>query len=308
MIDKPSKLMNYYRYVVRGSPYFKEHRNAPPEPVGSNLLQNKVTRYRVIINSVWIDQQVYMLMEMDRLLTQIRRTRQLVAPRELWLSVIPTQPSDRDYAYQLLFVMICSSALSDASLTHYMKSIFDVITVVPEEVIKMSEKELERILHKLGRSTMNAGNILAMTKNVLDEHNGQVPADWDAIIKFHGVGKKIASVVTYEAFGISRIPVDTHVLRFAKYFGWCRDDASANNCQEDIEGWMPEINWYRVNSTIGSFCQLATSNQALLYSEMDRMRMGLINPKFDMVRFLKDYVRLWEYSRIKGVIGSATTK
>eukprot|EP00978_Attheya_sp_CCMP212_P017814 scaffold47986_cov64-Attheya_sp.AAC.1 len=99
----------------------------------------------------------------------------------------------------------------------------------------MSEKELERILHKLGRSSMNAGNILAMTKNVLDEHNGQVPADWDAIIKFHGVGKKIASVVTYEAFGISRIPVDTHVLRFAKYFGWFRDDASANKCQEDIE-------------------------------------------------------------------------
>eukprot|EP00978_Attheya_sp_CCMP212_P014891 scaffold38234_cov92-Attheya_sp.AAC.1 len=110
---------------------------------------------------------------MDRLLTQIRRTRQLVAPRELWLSVIPTQPSDKDYAYQLLFVMICSSALSDASLTHYMKSIFDVITVVPEEVIKMSEKELESILHKLGRSSMNAGYILAMTRNVLDEHNGQ---------------------------------------------------------------------------------------------------------------------------------------
>eukprot|EP00978_Attheya_sp_CCMP212_P026903 scaffold89326_cov35-Attheya_sp.AAC.1 len=80
----------------------------------------------------------------------------------------------------------------------------------------MSEKELERILHKLGLSSMNAGNILAMTKNVLDEHNGQqVPADWNAIIKFHGVGEKIASVVTYEAFGISRIPDDTHVLRFA---------------------------------------------------------------------------------------------
>eukprot|EP00978_Attheya_sp_CCMP212_P024871 scaffold78902_cov48-Attheya_sp.AAC.1 len=41
MLDKPRKLMNDYRYVVRGSPYYKEHRNAPPEPVGSNLLQNK---------------------------------------------------------------------------------------------------------------------------------------------------------------------------------------------------------------------------------------------------------------------------
>jgi endonuclease III len=291
------KSMNDYRWVVRGSPYFKEHRNAPPEPVGSNLLQNKVTRYRVIINSEWIDQQVYMLMEMDRLVTQIRRTSEVVAPRELWLSVIPTKPSDMNYAYQLLFIMICSSALSDVTLMHYMSSIFDLIPVEPEEVIKMSETELERILHKMGRSNMNAGNILAMTQDVLDNHDGQVPADWDAITKFRGVGRKIASVVAYEAFGISRIPVDVHVLKFAKYFGWCRDNATASKCQEDIEGWMPEINWYRVNSTIGSFCQLAGSNKELLYSEMDRMRIGLINPKFNMVHFLKDYVYWHENSQ-----------
>eukprot|EP00978_Attheya_sp_CCMP212_P041697 scaffold242434_cov48-Attheya_sp.AAC.1 len=130
---------------------------------------------------------------------------------------------------------------------------------------------------------MNAGNILAMTKNVLDEHNGQVPADLAAMTKFRGVGRKIASVVAYEAFGISCIPVDTHVLKFAKYFGWCGNKALPYQCQEDIECWMPEMYWYLVNSTIiGSFCQLAMSNQALLFSEMDRMRMGLINPKFDM--------------------------
>eukprot|EP00978_Attheya_sp_CCMP212_P032947 scaffold130700_cov68-Attheya_sp.AAC.2 len=249
MIKKPV-MHQGYRDVVKGSPYFKEHRRgAPPEPVGSNILQN----------------------------------------------------NKKDKAIGCTTgIVLVGSALSDASLTHYMKSIFDVITVEPEKVIKMSEKELERILHKLGRSSMNAGNILAMTKNVLDEHNaGQVPADWDAIIKFHGVGQKIASVVDYEAFGISCIPVDVHVLRFAKYFGWFWESASAFECQEDIEGWMPEINWYRVNSTIGSFCQLATRNQSLLYSEMDRMRMGLINPKFDMLYFLQKYVSLWEHSGTK---------
>jgi endonuclease-3 len=117
-----------------------------------------------------------------------------------------------------------------------MKSIFDLINVVPEEVIKMSEDKLERILHEMGRSNINAANILSMTKVVLDVHNGNVPADWDAITKFYGVGQKIASVVVYEAFGISRVPVDIHVLNFAKYFGWCSDKASAKSCQEDIEG------------------------------------------------------------------------
>eukprot|EP00978_Attheya_sp_CCMP212_P021883 scaffold64342_cov48-Attheya_sp.AAC.1 len=112
----------------------------------------------------------------------------------------------------------------------------------------------------------------------------------------------MAFVVAYEAFGISRIPVDVHVLRFAKYFGWCWDNVSDKQNQEDIEGWMPEINWYCINtSTIGSFSQLAMSNNKdVLYSEMDRMRMGLISPKFDMGHFLKEYVYLWESYQYTG--------
>eukprot|EP00978_Attheya_sp_CCMP212_P035302 scaffold152771_cov93-Attheya_sp.AAC.1 len=112
----------------------------------------------------------------------------------------------------------------------------------------MSEKELERILHKLGRSSMNAGNILAMTKHVLDEHSGQVPADWDAIIKFHDLQSTLGGAGT-----MHQLPNAKKILKVG----------------------------------------------CLKSTEMDRMRMGLINPKFDMVRFLKDYVRVWEYSRIK---------
>ena len=297
MKDNPV-MTDSYRSVVKGSPHFKEYRNAPPEPVNSQILQNKVTRYRVIINSEWINQQVYMLMEINRLVTQIRRTTKVVAPRELWLKAIPTKPSHPNYPYQLLFIMICSSALSDATLTKRMKSLFDLIQVEPEEIIKMSVGELERMLHGMGTSNENAANILSMTKDVLDNHDGKVPADWNTITKFHGVGRKIASVVMYEAFGISRVPVDIHVLKFARYFGWCSDKAEAKNCQEDIEGWMPEIYWHLVNSTIGSFCQLAASHKEILYPEMKRMRIGLINHKFDMQRFLKKYVEQMESKKV----------
>ena len=176
--------------------------------------------------------------------------------------------------------------------------IFDLIIVEPEEIIKMSVGELERMLHGMGTSNENAANILSMTKDVLDNHDGKVPADWNTITKFHGVGRKIASVVMYEAFGISRVPVDIHVLKFARYFGWCSDKAEAKSCQEDIEGWMPEIYWHLVNSTIGSFCQLAASHEEILYPEMKRMRIGLINHKFDMQHFLKKYVEQMESKKV----------
>eukprot|EP00978_Attheya_sp_CCMP212_P027870 scaffold94521_cov79-Attheya_sp.AAC.2 len=60
----------------------------------------------------------------------------------------------------------------------------------------------------MGRSSMNAGNILVMTKNVLDEHNGQVPADLGAMTNFHGTmqqltnAKKILKVGCLKSAGI----------------------------------------------------------------------------------------------------------
>ena len=67
--------------------------------------------------------------------------------------------------------MICSSSLSDTSLLHHnTKSIFDLIYVVPEEhIMTKSEDDLKMLLlFRMGRSNMNAANILAMvTKDVI---------------------------------------------------------------------------------------------------------------------------------------------
>ena len=155
----------------------------PPAQAGMNLKASKATatlarkqvagddlqtqgKYRKLITNEWIQNQCVLLMEINRLLVQLGRSRNLFAPREGWLSIIPNDPSDENYAYQLLFVMICSSSLSDTSLLHHMKSIFDLLTVTPQEIIKKTANELETLLHKMGRSNMNASNILAMTKDV----------------------------------------------------------------------------------------------------------------------------------------------
>ena len=140
---------------------------------------------------------------------------------------------------------------------------------------------------------MNASsNILAITKDVIDKHHGVIPQDWKAIKEFCGVGPKIAAVVAYEAFGINHIPVYVHVLRFSKFFGWFSSNASAEECQEDIESWMPTYYWHMFNSTVGSFCRLSVSNKDLINSDMIRMRIGrFVIPQMDI------YNKLLEYSK-----------
>jgi endonuclease III len=110
------------------------------------------------------------------------------------------------------------------------------------------------------------------------------------IKEFHGVGPKIAAVVAYEAFGMNHIPVDVHVLRFSKFFGWCCSNASAEECQEDIKSWMPTYYWHMLNSTIGSFSQLSVSNKDLINSEMVRMCIGR-----DVIPQMNIYNKLVEY-------------
>ena len=116
--------------------------NVPPKASVSRKHVSEVLpiqgKYKKLITNEWIENQFVLLMEMNRLLVQLGRSRNLFAPREGWLSIIPTDPSDMNYAYQLLFVMICSSSLSDTSLLHHMKSIFDLLTVTPHR--KLSRK------------------------------------------------------------------------------------------------------------------------------------------------------------------------
>ena len=46
-----------------------------------------------------------------------------------------------------------------------------------------------------------------------DQHNGEVPADREALESLPGVGRKTANVVLNTAFGQPTMAVDTHIFR-----------------------------------------------------------------------------------------------
>ena len=54
---------------------------------------------------------------------------------------------------------------------------------------------------------------------MLEEHNGEVPADFDALTSLAGVGRKTANVVLSNAFNVDAIAVDTHVQRVSNRIG-----------------------------------------------------------------------------------------
>ncbi|TIL56508.1 MAG: endonuclease III, partial [Mesorhizobium sp.] len=64
-----------------------------------------------------------------------------------------------------------------------------------------------------------AKNVIALSKALIDEHGGEVPADRDQLVKLPGVGRKTANVVLNMAFGQHTMAVDTHIFRIGNRLG-----------------------------------------------------------------------------------------
>src|SRR5690606_8931452 len=107
---------------------------------------------------------------------------------------------------------------------------------------------LEAEIREIGLYRSKAKNIIEMSRRLLEEHDGEVPADREALERLPGVGRKTANVVLSNAFGHPAIAVDTHVFRVANRLGLANSDnvlETERQLMEVIprELWSPAHHW-----------------------------------------------------------------
>ena len=83
---------------------------------------------------------------------------------------------------------------------------------------------MEAIIHATGFFRQKAKSVIGLSKALVAEHGGRVPADMDALVALPGVGRKTANVVLGHALGVPGLPVDRHVLRVAGRLGLIHTD------------------------------------------------------------------------------------
>jgi endonuclease-3 len=86
----------------------------------------------------------------------------------------------------------------------------------PQKMLKLGVDALQDRIKTIGLYRNKAKNVIALSQRLLDEHQGLVPADRDALESLPGVGRKTANVVLNIAFGAPTLAVDTHVFRVAR--------------------------------------------------------------------------------------------
>ena len=80
-------------------------------------------------------------------------------------------------------------------------------------------EEVEQIVRPCGLYRVKAREIIAECALLRDEYNGIVPHTMEELLKFPGVGRKVANLLLGDLYALPGIVVDTHCIRLAGRWG-----------------------------------------------------------------------------------------
>ncbi len=148
-------------------------------------------------------------------------------------------------AFQLLISTILSAQCTDERVNIVTKSLFKKYKL-PKDYLEVSSEELEKDIFSTGFYRQKTKSIKKCCDALIENHKGKVPADFEALTKLPGVGRKTASVVAGNAFGIPAIAVDTHVKRLSNILGFIKSD-DPEKIEMKLKDLLPEKDW--INSS-----------------------------------------------------------
>ena len=144
--------------------------------------------------------------------TKAIKAEQLRILRELYPNAKPALTFKTPF--ELLIAVILSAQCTDVRVNVVTERLFQYANT-PETIAALGQVKLETAIHDCGFFRMKAKHILETCHILLQEYGGEVPADFEALQKLPGVGRKTANVVMSVAFHAPAIAVDTHVFRVA---------------------------------------------------------------------------------------------
>lgn len=120
--------------------------------------------------------------------------------------------------YTLLVAVVLSAQATDAGVNRATRDLFRTVNT-PAAMIELGEERLREAIKTIGLFNTKAKNVIALSRALIEDHGGEVPADFEALQKLPGVGRKTANVVMNCAFGAETFAVDTHVFRVSNRTG-----------------------------------------------------------------------------------------
>lgn len=150
--------------------------------------------------------------------------------------------------WQLLIAVMLSAQCTDARVNIVTKDLFVKYPTL-EAFANADLKELEQDIHSTGFYHNKAKNIIACTKRLLEEYNGEVPEKLEDLTSLAGVGRKTANVIRGNIYHEPSVVVDTHVKRISKKLGFTKSE-DPEKVEQDLMKALPKDHWILYNIQI----------------------------------------------------------
>jgi endonuclease III len=143
--------------------------------------------------------------------------------------------------FQLLVAVILSAQTTDRQVNRITAKLFQTYQT-PADFAALPEEELAEALRGCGLYRNKARHLIATSRRLLEDFQGQVPETLKELLTLPGVGRKTANVVLSEAFGVPALAVDTHVFRVAARLGLARGKTPGET-EALLKEVIPEEDW-----------------------------------------------------------------
>jgi len=153
--------------------------------------------------------------------------------------------------WQLLVATVLSAQTTDTNVNRVTPALFGRWPTA-EDLAAADPDEVEAVVYPAGYYRQKTRAIIALSADLTERFGGRVPPDLKALTTLHGVGRKTASVVLAEAFGLPAIAVDTHVGRLARRLGLSAA-ADPVKVEADLRALYPRKEWAGISMRLIQF-------------------------------------------------------
>jgi endonuclease III len=144
---------------------------------------------------------------------------------------------------ELLVSVMLSAQTTDVNVNRVTETLFEKYRR-PEDYLAVPQEELERDIFATGFFRQKARSLRGTMQMLLEEHDGEVPTDFDALLRLPGVARKTANVVSAERGRAQGIVVDTHVRRLAQRLGLTKEEDPVK-IERELVRLVPREDWAR---------------------------------------------------------------
>lgn len=146
----------------------------------------------------------------------MRNTKEILEIMQIFKDENPNPQCELHFhnPYTLLVAVILSAQSTDKGVNKATEKLFKIADT-PQKMLALGETKLKEYIKTIGLFNTKAKNIIIMSKQLIDDFEGEVPADRDTLTTLAGVGRKTANVVMNVWYHQPTLAVDTHVMRVA---------------------------------------------------------------------------------------------